>query len=72
MMERLLARGEAIAAARVARVIDGLADAAKLPRGVQLEQLAHGVALIGRRLKWRIATSERFRAAISLASRTLP
>ncbi len=72
MMERLLARGEALGASRGARVIDRLADEAKLPKGVRVERLAHGLVLIGRRLKFRIVTNGKLRAALTLANRLLP
>jgi hypothetical protein len=66
MFERLIERVAAIGTVRVARVIDGIASAIELPRGVTLERGPFGITLIGRRLKLRIIRDERLRNVLRL------
>ena len=69
MMERLIARGREIAAARVAVVIAGLAAAAadELPADVRVAAESDGVALSGRRLAARLLRDARLRGFAALA-----
>ena len=63
MMDRLLARGRAIAVRRTAELIDALVEAteAELPPGLAVERRDDGIAIAGRDLARRLAYDARLR-----------
>ena len=63
MMRNILARGQAIGAARVAQLIDALVTTAEaeLPAGLRTERLDDGIGITGPRLARRLAFDGRLR-----------
>lgn len=66
MMERLLKRGEQLAALHSDAATQALADMlrAELPPGIEVERVSVGITLAGRGLRRRYITDARLRALL--------